>query len=294
MPAVPTTQHPFDLNKAQRDCVDWQLTSARITNAAAFLDAVQPYPLKNTQGGAAYLNADSAIMDVGKRAFAENCARCHSSKVPYEVKHGLDKHSDAAKPAWVRLVMSSGFLDKNFLSDDERYPLVSADPRIAIGTNADRALGTNPIEGHIWQNFSSRTFKELPSLGTMTVENPFDEGDPISFPIRLRGYYRTPSLINVWATAPFFENNMLGAYTGDPSVKGRMTAFGDAAEKLLWPEKRLGKGTVKVTGKDSVLKIRDIEIRIPAGTPADLLANINIYRGSASTRSCSSAEPAIE
>jgi hypothetical protein len=62
----------------------------------------------------------------------------------------------------------------------------------------------------------------------------------------------------------------------------------------FWPEKRLGKGTVKVTGKDSVLKIRDIEIRIPAGTPADLLANINIYRGSASTRSCSSAEPAIE
>jgi hypothetical protein len=107
---------------------------------------------------------------------------------------------------------------------------------------------------------------------------PFDKGDPISFRIRHGGYYRTPSLINVWATAPFFENNMLGAYTGDPSVKGRLTAFNDAAEKLLWPEKRLGKRTVKVTGKDSVLKIRDIEIRIPAGAPVDLLANINIYR----------------
>jgi hypothetical protein len=164
--------------------VDWQLTSARITNAAAFLDAVQPYPLKNAEGGTAHLNTDPATIDLGKRAFAENCARCHSSKVPDEVKHGLDKHSDAAKPAWVRLVMSSGFLAKNFLSDDERYPLVSADPRIAIGTNADRALGTNPIDGHIWQNFSSRTFKELPSPGTMTVENPFDKGDPISFPIR--------------------------------------------------------------------------------------------------------------
>jgi hypothetical protein len=112
----------------------------------------------------------------------------------------------------------------------------------------------------------------------MTVENPFDKGDPISFPIRHGGYYRTPSLINVWATAPFFENNMLGAYTGDPSVKGGMTAFNDAAEKLLWPEKRLGKGTVTVTGKDSMLKIRDVEMRIPAATPVDLLANINIYR----------------
>jgi hypothetical protein len=278
MPSVPTTQHPFDLNKAQRDCVDWQLTSARIGNAAAFLDAVQPYPLKNAEGGAAYLNASPATLDMGKRAFAENCARCHSSKVPDEVANGLDKHSEAAKPAWVRLVLSSGFLDKNFLSDDERYPLVSTDPRMAIGTNADRALGTNPIEGHIWQNFSSRTFKELPSPGTMTVENPFDKSQPISFPIQHGGYYRTPSLINVWATAPFFENNMLGIYTGDPSVKGRMTAFNDAAEKLLWPEKRLGKGTVKVTGKDSVLKIRDIEIRIPAGTPVDLLANINVYK----------------
>jgi len=112
----------------------------------------------------------------------------------------------------------------------------------------------------------------------MTVENPFDKTEPISFPIRHGGYYRTPSLINVWATAPFFENNMLGKYTGDPSLQGRITAFDDAATKLLWPEKRDGKGTIKVTGKDSVLKIRDIEIRIPAGTPVDLLANINVYR----------------
>jgi len=47
MPAAPTTQHPFDLNKAQTECVDWQLTSARMTNAANFLDANQPYPLKS-------------------------------------------------------------------------------------------------------------------------------------------------------------------------------------------------------------------------------------------------------
>jgi hypothetical protein len=278
IPAEPTAQHPFDLNKAQRDCVDWQLTSARMGNAANFLDAVQPYPLKNAPGGAGYLNAPPAVLDTGKRVFAENCARCHSSKVPDEVSHGLDKHSEAAKAAWVRLVMSPDFLDKNFLSDDDRYPLVSPDPRFEIATNANRALGTNPIQEHIWQNFSSRTFKELPSPGKMTVPNPFDEKVPITFPIAHGGYYRTPSLINVWATAPFFENNELGTFTGDPSVKGRITAFEDAAEKLLWPEKRTGKKTIKVTGADSILQIRDIKIRIPAGTPVDLLANINIYK----------------
>jgi hypothetical protein len=277
-PAVPTAQHPFDLNKAQQDCVDWQLTSARMSNAANFLDAVQPYPLKSAQGGTAYLTATPAVLNLGKRTFAENCARCHSSKVPDEVKNGLDKHSEAAKAAWVRLVMSTDFLDKNFLSDDDRYPLVSSDPRFAIATNANRTLGTNPIEGHLWQNFSSRTFKELPPPGTMAMPNPFDEKEPISFPITHGGYYRTPSLINIWATAPFFENNTLGTFTGDPSVKGRMTAYNDATEKLLWPEKRAGRKTIKVTGADSVLQIRDIKVRIPAGTPVDLLANINIYK----------------
>jgi hypothetical protein len=62
-------------------------------------------------------------------------------------------------------------------------------------------------------------------------------------------------LINVWATAPFFHNNMLGKFTGDPSVKGRMDAYQDAAEKLLWPEKRAGLATMKVTGTDSVLNV---------------------------------------
>jgi hypothetical protein len=277
-PGTTSAQRPFDLAKAQRDCVDWQLTAARMDNAANFLDANQPYYLDAAPGGSDYLKASPAVMDLGKTTFAENCARCHSSKLPPEVAQGqLDKHSPEAKAAWVKLVKSNGFLDKNFLSDDARYPLVSKDPRLAIGTNADRALGTNPDEGHIWQNFSSRTFKQLPSPGTLILENPFDHAQPITFPIRNGGYYRTPSLINVWATAPFLHNNMLGTFTGDPSVKGRMTAYEDAAEKLLWPEKRIGKGTIKVTGTDSVLKIRDIEVRIPAGTPVDLLMNISLY-----------------
>jgi len=277
----PTAQHPFSLEKAQKECVDWQLTAARMGDAANFLDAVQPYSLKSAPGGEEYLKTSPAVLDLGKTAFAENCARCHSSKLPPEaVQGGLDKHSAQAKSAWVKLVKSDNFLDKNFLSDDERYPLASKDPSLALGTNADRALGTNPDEGHIWQEFSSVTFKQLPSPGRLVLQNPFDKTQPITFDIAQGGggYYRTPSLINVWATAPFLHNNMLGTFTGDPSVKGRMIAFEDAAEKLLWPEKRSGLSTIKVTGKDSVLKIRDIEIRIPAGTPVDLLANINIYK----------------
>ncbi len=152
---------------------------------------------------------------------------------------------------------------------------------MAIGTNSDRALGTNPDTGHLWQNFSSLTFKQLPTPGQLVLANPFDtthtQKITYNIPQGGGGYYRTPSLINIWATAPFFHNNMLGTFNGDPSVKGRMTAYQDAAEKLLWPEKRTGLATMKVTGTDSVLTVGPISIRIPAGTPVDLLANINVY-----------------
>lgn len=273
-----TSQRPFEIAKAQKECVDWQLTAARIDNAAAFLDANQPYYLKDAPGGGKYITADAAVLDLGKTAFGQECARCHSSKLPPEVVNGgLDKHSPEAKAAWVKFVKSSDFLTGNFLSDDDRYPIVSSDPRFAIGTNADRALGTNPQTDHVWNDFSSKTFKQLPPPGNMTVENPFARGETITFPIRWGGYYRTPSLINCWATAPFLHNNMLGLFNNDPSVEGRLAAYQDAAEKLLWPEKRLGKATIKVTGKDSILKIRDIELHLPAGTPVDLLTNINLY-----------------
>jgi cytochrome c5 len=273
-----TAQRPFEIAKAEKECVDWQLTAARMDKAANFLDANQPYYLKDAPGGTSYITNDAAVLDMGKTVFAQECARCHSSKLPDEVvKGGLDKHSPQAKTAWVNLVKSPDFLDKNFLSDDERYPLVSKDPRFALGTNADRALGTNPQANHIWNDFSSKTFKQLPPPGNMIVQNPFAPGQTFTIPIRYGGYYRTPSLINCWATAPYLHNNMLGLFNNDPSVQGRMAAYQDATEKLLWPEKRLGKATIKVTGKDSILKIRDIEIHFPAGTPIDLFANINLY-----------------
>ena len=52
------------------------------------------------------------------------------------------------------------------------------------------------IRGHLWQNFSSVTFKQLPSPGPLVLENPFDVTKKITYPIPQGGggYYRTPSL----------------------------------------------------------------------------------------------------
>jgi len=107
-----------------------------------------------------------------------------------------------------------------------------------------------------------------------------------------KAYYRTPTLVSIWATAPYLHNNSVGEYNADPSIAGRMTAYEDGMSKLLWPERRDGIRSVKVTTENSalpdlfpLLKNLDPELaafdfnpallRIPKGTPLNLLTNIN-------------------
>jgi hypothetical protein len=106
-----------------------------------------------------------------------------------------------------------------------------------------------------------------------------------------KAYYRTPTLVSIWATAPYLHNNSVGVYNGDPSVAG-IAAYEDGMGKLLWPERRLGVRSVKVTTEDSrlpdlfpLLKKLDPELagfefdaallRVPKGTPINLLTNVH-------------------
>jgi hypothetical protein len=160
------------------------------------------------------------------------------------------------------------------------------------------------MRGHIWDNFSSETYKELPAVGTIGVNHPLT-GEPMAYvmPGGGRGYMRAPSLISIWASAPFFHDNSLGRYIHDPSTAARMQSFEDAIEKLLWPEKRLGMGSVYRTTAESwlvldrdylprplfaalkargVIGARERELRIgpiPQGTPINLIANADLEFG---------------
>ena len=108
-----------------------------------------------------------------------------------------------------------------------------------LQTNACSPLATNALGGNIWDNFSSQTYKNLPSAGKMTLYNPID-GSPFEYelPAGGRGYTRVPSLISLWSTAPFLLNNSVGKFNWEPSVESRMDSFNDSIEKMLWPEKR--------------------------------------------------------
>jgi hypothetical protein len=131
------------------------------------------------------------------------------------------------------MVLADDFLTDNYLSTERRIPVA------LLQTNACSPLATNAIAGNIWDNFASQTYKELLSVGTITVHNPID-GTPWEYtlPGGGRGYTRPPSLISVWSTAPLLLNNSMGAFHWQPSVEARMASFNDAIQQLLWPEKR--------------------------------------------------------
>ena len=105
----------------------------------------------------------------GKIVFAENCARCHSSKQPPNLcmlgtpcKDGQIIENTAAYFDWMRNEVQK----PDFLADN--YP-VDRPPRLDPGNRHQRLfspLATNAIRDNIWDNFSSETYKELPATGT--------------------------------------------------------------------------------------------------------------------------------
>ena len=92
------------------------------------------------------------------------------------------------------------------------------------------------------------------------------------------------------AVNPIFGKDRLNLV---PQVAGRMAAYEDGMTKLLWPEKRLGAKSVKVTTIDSKLpdifpmlkelmpEFADLPgldvdlLRVPKGTPINLLMNVH-------------------
>jgi len=292
-------QTPVPVKTMQMTNVYWNWSEERSPYLAKYLITyAKPLLLKDAPGGTKYLTTDQNVLNRGKVVFAENCASCHSSKQP---PPSIDPGSEAGKN-WFRQQVQSdpAFFTDNFLGDERRHRVTD------IGTNATRAAGTNATRGHIWDNFASETYKTLPPIGTFTVDNPFAQGGRSQVTIPLPGeqngpgYYRPPSLISLWTSAPYLHNNTVGDSFGDPSVDGRMKAFQDGIEKMLFIQQR--HGTIWKTTKTSYINvplsylpklIRDlIKLHpdlvdnnnlsigpIPEGTPINLISNVNLEAG---------------
>jgi hypothetical protein len=224
--------------------------------ARFFLASTDPHYLKDAPGGAAYLTEDAATVGRGKVVFAERCARCHSSKQP-PLPSGLDLENangpnylaawsqywgwtktDGFKSQMRDIVNAPDFLKDNYLSTELRVPIT------LLGVNACAPIATNAIRNNIWDNFSSESYKQLPSVGTIKVRHPVSGKEmDYAMPAGGRGFLRPASLISVWSTAPFLLNNTVGPFEtqpfdSDPSVRTRMRVFQESIEQMLWPERR--------------------------------------------------------
>jgi len=234
---------PIRIEDAEKNSSYWNATVNQTADVALFfLKTAKPDSLKNAAGGERYLTADKATIERGKIDFANYCARCHSSKVPAAPANVNDSDwsqywawtkTDDFKEKMKTIVLADDFLTDNYLSTERRIPVT------LLQTNACSPLATNALGGNIWDNFSSQTYKNLPSAGKMTFYNPID-ASPFEYelPAGGRGYTRVPSLTSLWSTAPFLLNNSVGKFNWEASVESRMDAFNDAIEKMLWPEKR--------------------------------------------------------
>jgi hypothetical protein len=303
---------------AERNSSYWKANEAQTPNVALFfLATAKPDYLKVAPGGESYLT-DSSLVPRGKEVFGERCARCHSSKLPEKVFSTYFKpgcigpnymkcwddywtytKTTEFKDAMKQIVMAPDFLDNNYLSNEVRVPVT------LMETNACSPLATNAIRGNIWDNFSSESYKNLPSVGKVMIHHPYTgETSWYDMPGGGRGFTRPASLISLWSTAPYLQNNSVGLFQESGSVEDRMSAFDDGITQMLWPEKRKGNGTFATqSGKslpgwiDRTTQRSYVSIArgyvppllkplvgadgirigpIPEGTPVNLLANINL------------------
>ena len=243
---------PIEIAVAEKNSSYWKATEAQTMDMARFfLASTAPHHLKDAPGGAGYLTEDRATVERGKVVFAETCARCHSSKLP-PLPADLDlencngrNYPDCWSRYWAwsktpefkermrTIVLADDFLTDNYLSSELRIPST------LMQTNICSPIATNAIAGNIWDNFSSASYKALPSVGSMTLRNPLT-GEPFDFklPGGGRGFTRPASLVSVWSTAPFLQNNSVGPFDPSPSVDARMRVFQASIEQMLWPERR--------------------------------------------------------
>jgi hypothetical protein len=277
---------PFEIKVAEKNSSYWVANEAQTLGLAEFmLKASAPHHLADAPGGAALMTHDQSVVSQGKMVFADTCARCHSSKLP-ELSPAVSPagcagpgyldcfkryweytKTPAFKSAMEQIVAKPDFLEHNYLSTELRVPVT------LLKTNACSPLAANGLAGNIWDNFTSASYKSLPSVGTIQVRDPFTgETHDYKMPGDGRGYTRPPSLISLWSTAPYFLNNTLGRFDPDPSVQARVASFETGIEMLLWPEKRVHDTMLGDKGVFAIDRSTDVSyVKISSGFLPELL-----------------------
>ncbi len=306
-------QTPFNIGQCRRDCPNFRAIEDRLGNIVEFLVSKENYNTdlhvardierKKKSSGAKYdykdLVADlekefgKGAVTRGQEVFAQTCARCHSSIS--ESEGGPFKNRD------FRALDPKTGLRADWMGNDQATKVSE------VGTYRCRALHSNHMTGHVYQEYGSETLRARPSDPAVREEGGGG-----------RGYYRNISLLSAWAHAPFMHNNAIGpelcgkpankandfdrpryvdasgallakdkqpaCWAYDPSVEGRFKLFKESVRQLLSPDQRLPKITLfdedvtidigpKILDGDGDRELRGFSVVLPAGSKVASLGN---------------------
>ena len=245
-------QTPIEIADMRANSNYWGATEARTVDMALFLlKASYPHKLADAPGGHRRLEWGLAYVEPRQDCLRGKLRRVpfqqatsntrrrrpgclHRARLPGMLGQVLElEHSDPFKQQMRQIGVADDFLKDNYLSTDMRVPVT------LLQTNACSPLASNSLQGEIWSDFSSESYKSLPSVGTITVYDPFTgEPQPFTMPAGGRGYTRVPKSISLWSTAPFLLNNSVGPFNPEPSVAARMSSFDASIAQMLWPARR--------------------------------------------------------
>ncbi len=315
-------QTPFDIRQCQADCRNYRAIEKRVYDVFNFFQAQRPTDLKtavasgNTKKLVDLIETNTEMQSVvgshkpgsvknGQAVFIQQCARCHSSQTP----DVLAQTSSKQKPSSVlfqedldpvfdpkaefqnrespfyetREDMPTVRLD--FLSNDKLVPVTE------VGTYRCRALHSNHMKGHIWQEYASETLRSARGVARRKDQHINHDVESYGLSGGYKkdmhpdmdgpGFMRNATLINIWTRAPFMHNKSIGvelipkpkseenqmvyvtAQAGtpaklrkwiNPGVAARLQAFHASFEELMTPSEQRYKKETKTT--------EDVEIPI--------------------------------
>ena len=324
------SQQPMRIEQCARECEPWNYADAKMPALGAYLMTGGPTYLpaaKDVDGTEGMSFIDVEKVPAGRKVFVRECASCHSSKFapdniradknalerfyeghvfgsedywqyefPAEVRESEEfaaKYltADASGKVRPKQFVTEGFFGQDWLANDELVPFH------VIGTNSCRARHDNHNEGKIWEEFSSETYKQRPSAGTVAKRinrmfplvggKEFGEEEITGGP----GYLRNFSLLSAWATAPFLHNNAIGELTYlndgqtiDYTVAGRVKQFEMAYEELMMsdnpnvtphrtPKTMVTQNDIKVAPRED--QAGPIKLPVKKGTPVAYFTSSN-------------------
>ena len=220
-------------------------------------DAPQPHQLQGRAGRrAAYLTDDAAALTRGKVVFAETLRplpfeQAAAPPVRPRPRRGLRTGTRTISQCWNSYWAWTQ--DRRVQDADARrscWPTISSTTTSSRPSCACRSRCCRPTpavrwrptrsRGNIWDNFSSESYKDLPSVGDdhasdhpVTGDAGADVPDCRPAAAATRGRLARQRLVHRSVPA---EQHGRRVSNASPSVEARMRSFQDSIEKMLWPE----------------------------------------------------------